>query len=74
MIDSVAQYIGRENVVIEPILNYGRADIGIINKAIYIEIGTVSLFKIWYNLMVMPNSIFILIPDGNFIIKFEKIK
>ncbi len=71
MIDSVAQYIGRENVIIEPILNYGRADIGIIDKATYIEIGTVSLLKIWYNLMAMPSSIFILIPDGDFIIKLK---
>jgi hypothetical protein len=71
MIDSVAQYIGKDKVVIEPILDYGRADIGI-DKSIYIEVGTVSLFKIWYNLMVMSKCTFILIPNDDFIIKLEK--
>lgn len=78
MIDSVAQYFnkinGKNKIIIEPILTYGRADIGIFcdnKRSIYIEIGTVSIFKIWYNLMVMPNSTFILVPDDNSVIKFE---
>jgi len=78
MIDSVAQYFnkinGKNKITIEPILTYGRADIGIFcedKRPIYIEIGTVSIFKIWYNLMVMSNSTFILVPDDNYIIKFE---
>lgn len=37
----------------------------------YFEVGTVSAFKVWYNLVVMPNSIFILVPNDDFIIKFE---
>jgi len=60
--------------LIEPILNYGKADISIMKsarKSIYIEVGTVSLFKVWYNLMVMPNCIFILVPSDDFVIKLE---
>lgn len=78
MIDSIIQYLSKtgsnNKIVVEPILNYGRADIGIFDedkRPTYIEVGTVSVFKFWYNLMVMPNSIFILIPNDDFIIKFE---
>lgn len=78
MIDSIVQYLKKidssNKIIIEPILNYGRADIGIFDEnkhPIYIEVGTVSAFKVWYNLVVMPNSIFILVPNDDFIIKFE---
>jgi len=57
----------------EPILNYGRADLGFVMKNInlYVEIGTVSLFKIWYNLSTMKNTVFLLVPSENKIIEFK---
>lgn len=76
-IDFVAQYLKRvgSDITFEPRLSYGRADIAITEKnaATYIEVGTVSLFKIWYNLMVMPSVVFILIPSEEYIIKFKKL-
>ncbi len=74
MIDAVGQYHKKNGaeISIEPVLDYGRADLGITNKNIYIEIGTVSVFKIWYNLMVMPECTFILVPSEDTIIKLEK--
>lgn len=76
-IDSVAQYMKAvgNNITFEPPLNYGRADISITknNTITHIEIGTVSLFKIWYNLMVMPSVVFILVPNEEYIIKFKKL-
>jgi len=61
----------------EPVINYGRADLGfydeISKRNVYIEIGTVSLYKVWYNLASMNNIIILLIPSESKIIKFEKI-
>lgn len=67
-------FIQKQNVVVEPITNYGRADLGYfpdMGKPIYVEVGTVSLFKVWYNLMTMKNCVFLLIPNDDIIIKFE---
>jgi len=64
----------RKNIVeIEPILNYGRADLGIFNleSPIYIEIGTVVLYKLLYNLLTMKNSIFLIIPSEDYIIELR---
>jgi len=65
-------------IVVEPILNYGRADLGIIKLdkklPIYIEIGTVSIFKLWYNFLTMKNCTFLLIPDEKHIIEFTNCK
>lgn len=60
------------NVEIEPLLNYGRADIGVYsqNMPIYFEVGTVSLYKLWYNLSSMKNAIFIIVPTESKLIKF----
>jgi len=76
MMDMISKYFKDQNykVIFEPILNYGRADLGIYlkqNKVFYIEIGTVSLFKFWYNLSTMKNITFLLIPSENYAIEFK---
>lgn len=61
-------------MIFEPILNYGRADLGVYlkqNKILYVEIGTVSLFKLWYNFSTMKNVTFLLIPSENYAIEFK---
>ena len=58
----------------EPVLNYGRADLEVcsnLNETIYVEIGTILLFKLWYNLSTMKNVTFLIIPFENSIIKFN---
>ena len=56
----------------EPKLYYGHADLKIIknNKSIYFEIDTVSIFKLWINLLMYKNITIIVITQ-NKIIKFE---
>jgi integrase/recombinase XerD len=76
MMDVVSNYfITRDyKVNFEPILHYGRADLGVFmekEKPLYIEIGTVSLFKLWYNLSVMKNVTFLIIPSENNGIEFN---
>ncbi|PIS39641.1 MAG: hypothetical protein COT33_00865 [Candidatus Nealsonbacteria bacterium CG08_land_8_20_14_0_20_38_20] len=54
-------------IILEPVLNCGRADLGIYlnNNPLFVEVGTVSLFKLWYNLSVMKNVTFLIIPSEN---------
>jgi len=62
------------DILKEPLLSYGRADLGffdpLINKMVYIEVGTVSLYKIWFNLINMKNIILLIVPSDNKLIKF----
>jgi site-specific recombinase XerD len=77
MMDRVANsslFKQKHKIVREPATNYGRADLSYFpdkGKPIYVEVGTVSLFKVWYNLMTMKNCTFILVPNNDVIIKFE---
>lgn len=64
----------RYDVVLEPILDYGRADLGVslnTNNPLYVEVGTVSLFKLWYNLLSMRNTTFLIVPSEDKIIEFK---
>lgn len=74
MMSIVHGYFEKNNykVSIESTTNYGRADLGIIldDHPLYIEIGTISLFKLWYNLATMENATFLLIPNNNYILEF----
>ena len=76
MMDVISSYFRTSDYEVnsEPILHYGRADLGIFMKPpknIYIEIDTVSLFKLWYNLSVMKNVTFLIIPSENKVIEFN---
>ena len=76
MMDAIYEYFKLQKckLVLEPILNYGRADLGIhsnSNKTLYIEVGTVSLFKLWYNLLTMKNVTFLIVPSENKVIEFN---
>ena len=76
MMDIIYEYFKSKGnkVILEPALNYGRADLGIISNStnpVYIEVGTVSLFKLWYNLSTMKNAIFLSIPSENNVIEFK---
>lgn len=77
MAASYFQEIGCK-IVTEPTLNYGRADLGVIKQnkklPIYIEIGTVSIYKLWYNFLTMKDCTFLLIPDEKHIIEFTNCK
>lgn len=75
MINYLADYFQIRNYNInksEPQLYYGHADLKIEkhNKIIYFEIDTISIFKLYINLLIMKNIKLIIITN-NKIIKFE---
>jgi integrase len=75
MMDVIHEYFKLRNykIILEPVLNYGRADLGIYsdNNPLFVEVGTVSLFKLWYNLSVMKNVTFLIIPSENQVIELS---
>jgi hypothetical protein len=80
MMSVVSKYFEDQNykIKLEPNLNlnYGRADLGVYSKQnpkeiFYIEIGTVSLFKLWYNFSTMKNVTFLVIPFEEYFIEFS---
>lgn len=61
-------------VINKPNLGWGRADLGVYKqgyKHFYIEVGSTSLFKVWFNSRNMPNAIFLFVPSTNCVIEFE---
>lgn len=65
------------DVAIEPNLNMGRADLGIYKKGernLFIEVGTISLPKLLFNLESMEGSDFLLVLDSNHVVEFSIIK
>lgn len=75
-IEKVANYFNNQScrVILEPTLNYGRADLGIYTQSknlIITEIGTTSLLKLWYNLSTTKGLTYLIIPYENYIIEFK---
>ncbi len=65
---------GGFEVVNEPNLNYGRADLGVYKEGfpnLFVEVGTTSLFKTWTNLHSMPNTTFLFIPSVHYAIELK---
>jgi len=65
------------DIAIEPNLNMGRADLGIYKKSerdLFIEVGTVSLPKLLFNLESMEGSDFLLILDLKHAVEFSILK
>ena len=76
LISSYFKSLGYE-VTIEPNLNMGRADLGVYKKGerdLFIEVGTVSLSKLLFNLESMEGSDFLLVLDSNQAIEFSILK
>ena len=67
MMDIIKKHFQRDGfeVINEPYLNFGRADLGVYKpnyQNLYVEVGTTSLFKLWRNLSSMPGAIFLFVP------------
>lgn len=76
MMNIIHEYFKLKNykVVLEPVLNYGRADLGIYSNSketLYVEVDTVSLYKLWHNLSSMKNVTFLIIPSEECIIELK---
>ncbi len=62
------------DVVREPNLHWGRADLGVYKKGekdLYIEVGTTSFFKLWMNLDQMRNFVYLIVLSDNKMIEFS---
>lgn len=75
MMSLVAHYFKSSGfeVTLEPYFNKGRADLGIFKKGkknLYVEIGSVSLPKLLFNLESMEDSIILLVLDEKHAIEF----
>jgi len=65
------------DVIAEPNLNMGRADLGIYKQGerdLFIEVGTISLAKLAFNLESMEGSDFLLVIDSNHAVEFSILK
>lgn len=76
MMSVVKQHFNNEgfDVINEPYLSIGRADLGVYKSGyqdLYVEIGTTSLFKTWFNVQTMPNKILLFIPTTSYAIEFK---
>jgi len=63
------------NVVREPDISGGRADLGVFKKGkpnLYIEVGTTSFFKLWLNLARkrVLNFTYLIVPNDDKLIEF----
>lgn len=65
------------DVVREPNLYWGRADLGVFKKGtkdLYIEVGTTAFFKLCVNLKEMNDCIYLIVPNDEKLIEFRCLK
>jgi len=75
MMDVITEYFEDKGfeVILEPFLNKGRADLGIYKDGhmdLFVEVGTTSAYKLWWNLQMLMNSKILLVPDEKRAIEF----
>ena len=75
MMGVITEYFENQGfeVIPEPLLSKGRADLGIYKDGhthLFIEIGTTSAYKLWWNLQMLTNCRILLVPDEKRLIEF----
>ena len=75
MMDVITEYFERDEfeVIPEPYLSKGRADLGIYKDGymdLFIEIGTTSVYKLWWNLQMLTDCKILLVTDESRAIEF----
>lgn len=68
MMDLLTEYFSKQGfeVIPEPFLSQGRADLGIYKDGytdLFVEVGTISPYKLWWNLQMLTNSKILIVPD-----------
>jgi len=56
---------------LEPNLHYGRADLSVPELNIFIEVGTINIYKLYNNLINMVRCKILIVPDNNYILEFS---
>jgi len=75
IMDVITEYFEKQGfeVIPEPDLSKGRADLGIYKDGhtdLFIEIGTTSAYKLWWNLQMLMNSKILVVPDERRAVEF----
>lgn len=75
MMDVLTEYFEEQEfeVIPEPDLSKGRADLGVYKdgyRDLFVEIGTTSAYKLWWNLQMLTNSKILLVPEEGRAIEF----
>jgi hypothetical protein len=75
MMDVITEYFENQGfeVILEPFLSQGRADLGIYKDGhmdLFIEVGTTSAYKLWWNLQMLTNCKVLLVPDEKRAVEF----
>lgn len=73
IIKTIENYFKLNNYTIksEPDLHYGKADIGVTSLKLFIEVGTINLYKLYCNLINMTSCKIIVVPEDNYFIEFN---
>lgn len=58
-------------IKLEPDMYYGRADLGVPSLNLFIEVGTINLYKLYNNLINMADCRIIIVPENNYLIEFN---
>jgi len=75
MMDLLTGYFAKQSfeVIPEPFLSQGRADLGIHKDGytdLFAEVGTLSPYKLWWNLQMLTNSKILIVPGEKRAIEF----
>lgn len=75
MMDVITEYFEAQGFEVfpEPFLSQGRADLGVYkddHADLFVEVGTTSAYKLWFNLETLINSKILLVPDERRAIEF----
>ncbi len=73
LISQIKNYFKDNNYLtkLEPNLHYGRADLGVSELNIFIEVGTINIYKLYNNLINMVECKILIMPDDNYILEFS---
>jgi hypothetical protein len=75
MMDLLSEYFSKQGfeVIPEPFLSKGRADLGTYKDGhmdLFVEVGATSAYKLWWNLQILTNCRILLVPDEKRVIEF----
>lgn len=72
-INQIESYFAKNNylVELEPSLHYGRSDLSVPALNLFIEVGTINIYRLYNNLMNMVKCKILIMPDNDYTIEFS---
>jgi hypothetical protein len=73
LINQIKNYFenNKYSAKLEPALHYGRADLGVPGLNLFVEVGTINIYKLYNNLINMVKCKILVVPDNHYIIEFS---